>query len=399
LRIMEFLIRCFSSLALLLTLVVVAQAEDRALVDFTFAGYLQGRVIGHMYSPDHVSGLLSTGSEPNQASGEKETSATIKRAHFELTTILFNSDWNLVVSSGIDAKHAHLEDAYIRYTQNKNITWRAGQCRAPFGLEPQTSSADLDTLERALMYEYGNFGWVGRLGLGIMAERSSGLRLDVSWPKVFAGLTPEISAAVMSGNGKNTKLDLPTQGLLRFSVSSVLQEEEIHHIMNIGISGAYGRNRFLSSRWEYMPIGSHNALFTGPDQSITTDVWETYETVMTLGADGVLRMNELVIKAEYASREFHSYRSLGYYVTAIFELRNHLLLDLDLVARWEEAKQGYADGVHLPDQPYQAATVGITWRWSKQWKFQINYLAVYLELIPHAFPGSDVVLGQVQVNF
>ncbi|MCK5242534.1 hypothetical protein KAR34_08790 [bacterium] len=398
-RILAFLIRFLLSSVLTLSLAVLAPADDRALVDFDFSGYLQGRIICHMYTPEHVSGLLSTSLEPNQAGGEKETAATIKRMKFKLTTPLFNSAWTLIASGGVKAKNAYLEDTYIRYSPQNNITWQAGICRVPFGLEPQTSSGKLDTLERALMYEYGNFGWIGRLGMGIMAERSVGLRMDVCWPQIFASITPGISAAIMSGNGKNTKSDLPAQGFMRLTASSTLQEEELQHTMAIGVSGTYGQNHFSTSRWDYLPIGSQGNLFTDPDSMLSMDEWNEYEMVITLGADGLLRINELTITAEYASREFSGYRSTGYYVTGILELKKHLLVDLYLVGRWEEAKQGYADGAHLPDQPYQAATLGITWQLTKTWKVQINYLAIYLELIPHAFPGSDILLGQVQVDF
>jgi hypothetical protein len=116
------------------------------------------------------------------------------------------------------------------------------------------------------------------------------------------------------------------------------------------------------------------------------------------GWDLLLRMNNLVLKAETVSRTLEQFASQGYYVTGVLEGAD-FGVPFDLALRWEEALQGFADGVHEPNVWYQATTAGLTWHVNAAWQVQVNYISLLLDKQQHAFPNSDLWIMQVQWNF
>ncbi|MBN1594528.1 hypothetical protein JW933_01240 [candidate division FCPU426 bacterium] len=374
-------------------------AQERPLLDYTFSGFVQGRATALPAAKEPAPGILRSGSGSNQAAGTKKNQVAIHQLDFSLATTLPGGPFQLKSSATVTAGKVMIKDAYLAYIPFPGMTWRAGQFRIPFGHELQISSRDLDTPERSLLYGFGNFGWVEDMGFALLQERSYGLCLDMEWEPVFASMAPFLSLACVAGNSKNTQPDLPAQAVARIGVGSSLHLEELMHDLALGVSCAYGRQKYSPRQWEYMPIGSTGNLASNPGARMVTEAWEQYETAAVFGADAMLRLNEVTVKTEWASRSLSRGRASGYYITGIFDLSAYVLEGMAAVLRWEEASGTYSDGAHRPGQFYQAATAGLKWNLSGFWTLRLDYIALYLDRIPHAFNGSDIVSAQVQFTF
>lgn len=364
--------------------------------EWDFSGCVQGRVLGIADGPGKPQGPLNDLPNPDYAGGQAETQALIQRLEFALSSKLPWSGWSVLGSAGLTGSQSVIQDAYLSFQPNRILQLRLGRFRVPFGLEPQTPSAGLDLPERALVYHFGNFGWVGPAGMEFVSERDIGLRADGAWPPGFAGFAPQFAAGLVLGNGRDVLPHLPPQFLGRIGVSSRAEVAGLRHELSFGFSGSCGENRFARHSERYLPLGAAGDLQTNPAEAVTADDLGDQGLVSVLGMDAVLRMNDLRLQAEGLTRKVRQYTSQGYYVTAAWEQEG---LPLAVLLRWEEAVQGYADGVHVPNRIYQAATAGINIFPAADWKIQAAYMALLQDFRQHVFPGSDLIILQAQWVF
>jgi hypothetical protein len=373
-----------------------AGAQDGVLSAFDFSGFVQGRALGFFYDTQTPGGALSTAGD--QAGGETATQALVQRLEFKLNAALPWRGWGVYTSAGADGSKTSFKDLYLGYASKNDWGFKAGRFRVPFGLDPQTSSGNMDTVERPLIYGFGNFGWVRPLGFNVVGERDYGLRFDFAPPPGFAGFSPLAQGAVVLGNGYDVLSRSPTQVMLRAGLDNRLEFEELKNQVTLGFSLSYGANHFQRRTEAYLPVGSTGNLASRPDLAVTAEDLGDKGVVVVEGVDLSLRMNNAVLKGEAVSRHVAGRAAQGYYVTGVVEF-GELGVPLDLVVRWEEAIQSYADGTHLPQVWYQALTGGLTWHLARGWKVQANYLALVLDNAQHAFPGSDLGVLQVQWDF
>lgn len=379
------------------TIASAAPKPLRPLSDFLFTGYLQGRFTGLLSSNETNAGPLNDLPDPDLAGGEASTQALIKRLEFSLGTALPWPGWSVLASAGVTGSQTQVLDAYLAYQPASVFTVKAGRFRVPFGIDPQTSSAESDFVERPLIYGFGNFGWIAPLGMDFVGQRDYGLRADYLGPVGFAGFASSAAAAWVLGNGRDVESKSPTQIMARLGTASRTALADMRHDLAIGLSISYGRNEFIRHSECYLPIGAFGNLAANPD-AVTADDLGADGTVTVLGADAVLRMNQLVLKAETLARQTGPYASRGYYITALYELAV-AGRPLTFAFRWDEAVQGYADGVHRAGQVYRAAATGINWDPAPSWRLQADYFALLLDEDGHAFPGSDLLIAQVQFSF
>jgi hypothetical protein len=371
-------------------------AADDFLSVWDFSGFVQGRGVGFFYNTAVPSGGLNDLGAG--AGGEAGSQALFQRLEFSLNTRLPWAGWGIYTTAGADGYKTSFKDLYVKYAPEGDWGLKAGRFRVPFGLDPQSSSASMDTVERPLIYGFGNFGWVNPLGFNFVGERDYGVRFDWEPPPGFAGFSPLAQGGVVLGNGYDVASGAPTQFMLRVGFDNLLEFEDLKNQVTLGFSFSYGANHFVRRSETYLPIGSTGDLASRPDLSLQAVDLGNKGVVLVEGVDLTLRMNQVALKSEAVSRRVESYSSQGYYVTGVWELAE-FGLPLDLVARWEEAIQGYADGTHLPNIWYQAVTSGFTWHLARAWKVQANYIVLVLDNQQHVFPGSDLGILQVQWNF
>ncbi len=373
-------------------------AEPAFLSEWDFDGFVQGRLTSLPGGLAKPAGPLSTASQPARAGGDADTPLSLKRLEYGFRNHLPWTGWSLKVSAGITGSGPDVKDAYLAYEPSAISSWRLGRMRVPFGLEPQVSSGRMDTVERPLVYGFGNFGWASSLGMDFVGERDYGLRADWKWPAGFAGFAPGLSAGVFLGNGHDVLPDVPAQIMARLGTVNRMALAALRNEISLGVSASYGRNRLDAKAYDYLPIGSRGDLESDPEASVPADDLGGHAWVAVAGGDAEIRMNDLVLKGEILARRVARRLSRGYYATCTLNLEA-MGLPLTLVARWEEAEQGYADGAHRPGQVYQAATAGCTWRPFPAWRLQADYLALLLSGRAHAFPGSDLFILQAQWDF
>lgn len=377
----------------------IRAADKQPLVDYDFSGFVQGRLLGRFYHIQAQDGPLNTLPLPSLAGGGKQNLVSLERLEFQLSTYLPWLRWSAAASAGVLGDRAVLKDAYLQYQQNAVTRWTAGRFRVPFGQEPQRSASSLDTVERSLLYGFGNFGWVGPLGLDAVGERDWGAKIDFNWPTAWANFAPFLTTALVFGNGRLVEPNLPTLGMVRAGFNNRLDFDELRNELLLGVSLAYGQVTCEEHRELYLPIGSRGSLPSAlPETFAAVNLGERV-TQATAGADVRLRVNEAVLSGEWVRRRLGSYTAEGYMVTALLELSAWDWDGWEAVARWEEIHAGMADGAHDPVLPYQAATLGCNWRAWPDIRVQFNYITLYLNGCAHQFPGSDLLLVQVQYQF
>ncbi|NTV52450.1 MAG: hypothetical protein HGA76_05495 [Candidatus Firestonebacteria bacterium] len=383
--------------ALALALCVSAWGSEAGFLSaWDFSGYMQGRALGFFYNAQTPGGELND--QGARAGGEAGNQALIQNLEFKLKSRLPWQGWRLVTSAGADGYKTSFKDIYAAWERPDGWSVKAGRFRVPFGLDPQTSTGDMDLTERPLIYGFGNYGWVNPLGFNFVGDRDYGVRCDWTPAPGFAGFSPLVQGAVVLGNGYDIQSRSPTQVMLRLGCDNRLEFEDLKNRVTFGVSFSYGANHFKRRAETYMPVGVPGDLASRPDLALSTQDLGDKGVVWVEGADITLRMNNAVVKGEAVSRRMDARRAQGYYATGILEFAE-FGLPLDLTARWEEAITDYADGTHVPNRWYQALTGGVTWHVARNWKMVAVYTALVLDNQQHVFPGSDLGMLQVQWDF
>jgi len=397
---MDLLRRFLLGFLLVTTVAKAAPAADAVLFpELSVAGLVHGRFTGFLGSADEPAGPLCE-NPAEEYLPEAKTAFLLKRLEFTLTDRVADG-WVVAAGAAVAGAHAKFKEGYVQYAPDDALRVRTGYFRVPFGMDPQVGSEKMDTVERPIIYGFGNFGWIGGLGFGMVGERDYGLRADYRWDAEFASFSPSVSGGIFMGNGFGVAGRGISQGMVRVSAASAIDLEEIQNDFAVGLSGSWGWNKLVRSQsGRYLPVGSAGDLAANPSAALTPADLAERGRVMVLGCDVTSRMNELTFKFEWAGREVHrGYWTQGYYVTGIYNFGAWGAPDLELVGRWEQASLNYADGVHQPGRYYQAATAGVNWSLGKFWRVQANAIAILIDDRPHQFRGSDLLITQLQLTF
>jgi hypothetical protein len=193
---------------------------------FKVQGLFQGR-----YLSGFTSGIDATTGLQHSDGNAVEDTFDIKRMRLGLTTKL-SEGFDIIVLVNFadfksDPKNKVLENAFARYTFNKNIGIMAGQFRPAFGIEELNPADILKSFDYSNQYtEFGNNGWASfQTGASVFGGFNLG-KLPVSY--VFS---------VVNGNGRNQASDKDDgkQYSSRFAF-----ELDKKHNVNFGINGGIG---------------------------------------------------------------------------------------------------------------------------------------------------------------
>lgn len=375
------------------------QASSRPLLDYEFSGYVQGRLTAFLINTQKVPGPLNDLLDPDLAGGEYETMGTIKRLEFSLSTKLNYAGWKTNVTGTVFGTKAKIKTAMLQWKPNNRLTLLAGLIPIPFGLEQSISSSSLATIERSLIYSFGNFGWVDSLGLHLIDQYAHGARLNLRSSNHLWGFLPYLNAAVVTGSGRQVSPRYPTQVVVKAGLNSLQYDQPFRYHIKWSFSGSYGWNQFEQRFEKYIPVGISGDLLTAPEKAVQIDYLGRDGFVALLGSGLNLRLADLLVTHEWIWKKIHRQSNYGYYLQAQLELFNYIETDLELVVKWEEIIAQLADGVHRPGTRYQALTMGMTWTIISNWMMQLNYIRLYQNSRPHSFTGSDLLISQLQWRF
>ncbi len=193
---------------------------------FKFQGLFQSRYLSSFNDGiDAVSGLQHSDGKA------VENTFDIKRMRLGVTAKL-GEGFDVVVLANLadfksDPKGKVLENAFARYTFNKNIGFLVGQFRPVFGIEEINPADILKSFDYSNQYvEFGNNGWTSfQIGASVFGGFNLG-KLPVTY-----------AVSAVNGNGKDQLSDKDNgkQYSSRFGF-----ELDKKHNINLGINGGIG---------------------------------------------------------------------------------------------------------------------------------------------------------------
>ncbi|WP_343695357.1 porin [Flavobacterium sp.] len=193
---------------------------------FKFQGLFQARYLsGFTNGVDAVSGLHHSDDKA------VEDTFDIKRMRLGVTTKLGES-FDVVVLANFadfksDPKGKVLENAFARYTFNKNIGFLVGQFRPAFGIEELNPADILKSFDYSNQYsEFGNNGWTSfQIGASMFGSLNLG-----KMPVTYA-------VSAVNGNGKDQVSDKDNGK--QYSTRLGFELDKKHNI-NFGLNGGIG---------------------------------------------------------------------------------------------------------------------------------------------------------------
>lgn len=232
----------FKTFLLLLMLPFLANAQStesnsQAEVkypQFKFQGLFQARYLsGFTEGIDAVTGLHHTDDKA------VENTFDIKRMRLGVTAKL-GERFDVVMLANLadfksDPKGKVLENAFARYTFNKNIGFLVGQFRPAFGIEELNPADILKSFDYSNQYtEFGNNGWTSfQIGASMFGSFNLG-KLPVTY-----------AISAVNGNGKDQVADKDNgkQYSSRFGFE-LDKKHNINFGLNSGIGEVYNRKVF-----------------------------------------------------------------------------------------------------------------------------------------------------------
>ncbi|UPZ15852.1 porin [Flavobacterium humidisoli] len=193
---------------------------------FKFQGLFQAR-----YLSGFTNGIDATSGLQHSDGKAVEKTFDIKRMRLGVTTKL-GERFDVVVLANLadfksDPKGKVLENAFARYTFNKNIGFLIGQFRPVFGIEELNPADILKSFDYSNQYaEFGNNGWTSfQIGVSMFGKFDLG-KLPVTY-----------AVTAVNGNGKDQVSDKDNgkQYSSRFGF-----ELDKKHNIYIGINGGIG---------------------------------------------------------------------------------------------------------------------------------------------------------------
>lgn len=257
--------------------------------------------------------------------------------------------WDLALGVQTDLKKVSLADAYAG-RRWENAEFKVGNCRLPLGWENQLSPAQLPMVQRSLPLGLGNYGHTQDWGLGLLAERGLGLRLDAGG-KLLGGL----GWLMQSGGfyGKGTGLASAWMGMARAGASWGRAAYKLEGAFN----GIYGYARLEAIPDSYAPLGLR--------QLQDPLLWEpgavsSARQLLTWGPDLSLDLGRFHARAELLLQSLGGLTRGGGHATAWLELPSWELRRPAISFRVEQAWAGYGDGIHRPNSNYWGQSLGLS---------------------------------------
>lgn len=210
-----------------------SQAEVK-YPQFKFQGLFQAR-----YLSGFTDGIDATTGLQHSDGKAVENTFDIKRMRLGVTTKL-GERFDVVVLANLadfksDPKGKVLENAFARYTFNKNIGFLVGQFRPAFGIEELNPADILKSFDYSNQYtEFGNNGWTSfQIGASMFGSFNLG-KLPVTY-----------AVSAVNGNGKDQVSDKDNgkQYSSRFGFE-LDKKHNINFGINSGIGEVYNRKVF-----------------------------------------------------------------------------------------------------------------------------------------------------------
>ena len=276
-------------------------------------------------------------------------------------------------------------DVYINWSTFPEVNVKAGQYKAPFGLEQITSDPKLYTLERSLVTT------------ALTPERQVGVQF---WGKPFATIWPEQKerltyfAGIFNGTGRNIVGNDNNEFMYvgRGEVLALQTELGRHELtLKIGGNGLWSRDDGGTT------ISS--VLFLNPDGSLSSFAPASAAERTAYGADLALRFGQFDLAAEYISErvrsrhvagaepQFSSFRADGYYIQGSYFV---IPKKLQLLAKWESFNPG-----QLAHDDIISVTAGINYYIrGDDLKLMAAYIHTWSELRQHSSVFDDAEFDQ-----
>lgn len=376
----------------------LAVGLQRPLIDYDFNGYVQGRLTAFLLHTDKLQGPLNTLPVPAAAGGEYETGGYLNRLEVSLATPLSGQDWRIMATAAITGGKGEIKSAYLSWTPAPWLNAQAGLITVPFGLENQLSSRLLPTVERSLLYGFGNFGWVSGLGFNFMDQYAYGLAFKSNFSGPWPGWKVEAQAGLVTGNGALMLPGLfPSQLTGRVSIGQQEASDPDQDQWSIGLSASRGWVSWAQHNESYLPIGIQQGGQALRTNFIPVTGLDQQGPVAVLGPELLVRFHSLSLSGEWLAKSPDGHWLQGYYGLVQWDLLPNQVVSL--AGKWEDSVAFFSDGVHNPGTRYQALTVGVNWKPITAWRLQADYIVLYQDFKPHQFTGSDLFITQLQFEF
>jgi hypothetical protein len=292
------------------------------------------------------SGALNNYGDPATGMFQDGLWASLVEAH--VSGPLGWDGFSAMLNPKTDLNAASFGDLYVQWDTPWQWRLRVGQERLPLGWEQQVSPIHLVTVQRSLLYGFGNYGHVAPWGLGLLNERAWGLRGDRSWTWDGGGLDLQVGG--FDGGGADFSAAVFGQGRL------AVRQAWGPVALLAGLNGLYGRASLLSAPNSYLPLG----------QADPSQAWQAGDAAGGKGAlslgglDAGLDVGPWHARAEAMLESLTVWRRGGAMATAWLDLPGWQPVKPSLYAREEEAFTSRPDGVHRPNSLYRCGTLGLS---------------------------------------
>jgi hypothetical protein len=335
-------------------------------------------------------GLLPAGAlddQGHQAAGLDHDGLFVQKMEARLWGPLGPEGWAMTLGTQTDLVSGGITDAYAQWSSASGA-WRvqAGQERLPFGAEEQTSSARLLEVQRGLAYGFANYGHSAAWGLGILAERGDGLRVDLKEaPADWLSLALQSGVFLAGGNGFNPG----PAAALRASIKLGSQAWGLE----LGASGHASRATLILPSETYLPLGAQPG-----------SPWETAAgsgakaNILTWGQDARLDLGALHLSGEAAFQSLDGLTRGGGKLSAACDVPLLPGRPFSVYGSADQASANFGDGVHRPGSLYRLRTLGFfsPLPWGSGLKLEA--LQFSGDDFPGVFPGGQIYQAQWQIE-
>jgi hypothetical protein len=348
-------------------------------------GYAQALGLGRPADGQAPGGRLDD--QGDGASGWYQDGLMLRRLEVGLAGPLGWQGWSAVAAVYTDLNAVGFTDLYAQWSR-AGLKIRAGQVRLPFGDEEQTSSRDLVPIQRGLGWGFSNYGSLDAWGLGCLAERGWGLRLDQGLD-LGGGAHLSLQAGGFDAGAGDANPGIC--GVARAQASwgqGAFQAQA-------GASGSLGRNTLNMPPYSYAPLG---AAQPGSVPWVADGRLGGGATVQTGGLDARLGLGPLQGQAEGVLQSLQGHGRGGLATTAWLDLPSWEAQSLRPYGRLEQAWTSFADGVHRPGSLYRLATLGLRLPLPGSLEIKLEGLQ-FLDDDFAAFGGGRIYQAQLQSQF
>ncbi len=326
----------------------------------------------------------------------------LRRARINLTGDFaeqfdFKVEGDFENSDGINSNRTAFSgtDIFVNWHQFAEANIKAGQWKAPFGLEQLTPDPTLIIIERSLPTG------------AITPERQIGVQL---WGKPFANIWPDgkdlltYYAGIFNGNGRNTTVNDNNNFMYVGRLESTL------------FQGVFGKDSYLKLGADILNsrddkgtnISQSLNLLVNSDGSLSPFVLPGADERTAWSVDAWLKMGPFDLIGEYLEEHVHGrtvngvppgfadFTTNGFYITAAYYL---IPKKLQLAVQWQDLNPGQMgnDGIH-------SITGGLNYYiHGDDLKLMVDYIHTWSDF-RKANPefgqdDFDEVIGRVQVMF